>query len=78
MGITYRQEYGEDEKILGKEKFATCIYLTKDTFKKIDEIRKATLSESRSNIISAAVEYYFSMLQNGDYQKNIAERLSNG
>ncbi|MCH5297269.1 MAG: hypothetical protein J1E85_06325 [Ruminococcus sp.] len=78
MGITYRQEYAEDEKILGSEKFTTCIYLTKNTFKKIDEIRAATHSESRSNIISAAVDYYYGMLQSGEYQKHIAERLSNG
>lgn len=78
MGITYKQEYAEDKNISGNKKFTTCLYLTKDTFKKIDEIRRATYSDGRSTVISAAIEYYFDMLQNGEYQKHIAERLSNG
>lgn len=78
MGITYNKEYAEDTTISGSKRFSTCLFLTKDTFIKIDEIRDATHSESRSNVISAAIEYYFDMLQNGEYQNLIAERLSNG
>ena len=78
MGVTYNQKYAEDTKISGNEKFSTCLFLTKDTFKKIDEIRSATHLESRSNVISTAIEYYFDMLQSGEYQKLIAARLNNG
>ena len=78
MGITYKQEYAEDEKISGSQRFSTCLYLTKDTYKKIDEIKAATHSDGRSSIITAAVDYYFNMLKSGEYQKYISERLSNG
>lgn len=78
MGVPYRQEYGEDEKISGDKRFTTCLYLTKDTFKKIDGIKAATHSDGRSSIITAAVDCYFNMLKNGEYQKYISERLNNG
>lgn len=80
MAVPYKQEYADDEKILGNKKFSTCLFLTKDTFKKIDDIKAATSSNGRSNVITAAIDYYFDMLKNGngEYQKYISERLNNG